>query len=64
MNASRPVASGKISRSAEECEMSRSCHRVTFSSAAWAWPRITRARPDTRSETTGFRLCGIADEPF
>ena len=64
MKASSPVASGKIMRSALECEMSRSCQRVTFSSAATAWPRITRASPLTRSQTTGFRLWGIALEPF
>ena len=44
--------------------MSRSCHSATFSSDVTAWPRITRARPLTRSHTTGFRLCGIALEPF
>ena len=51
-------------RSALECEMSRSCHSATFSSAAWALPRSTRERPVMRSDTTGLRLCGIADEPF
>ena len=64
MKASNPVASGKIMRSAEECEMSRSCHSATFSSAVTAWPRITRAKPLTRSHTTGFRLCGMALDPF
>ena len=64
MNASNPVASGKMIRSADECEMSRSCHSATFSNDVTAWPRITRARPLTRSHTTGFRLCGIALEPF
>ncbi len=58
------MASGKIMRSADECEMSRSCHRTMFSRAVCAEPRITRAKPDTRSDTTGFRLCGMADEPF
>ncbi len=51
-------------RSADECEMSRSCHSATFSSPTSAAPRTTRARPQIRSATTGFRLCGIADEPF
>ena len=44
--------------------MSRSCHSATFSSAAARSPRITRASPLTRSHTTGFRLCGMAHEPF
>ena len=29
-----------------------------------ALARTTRASPQIRSATTGFRLCGIADEPF
>ena len=44
--------------------MSRSCQRATFSSAVTACPRTTRASPQIRSATIGFRLCGIADEPF
>ena len=44
--------------------MSRSCHSATFSTAAWAFPRSTRARPQMRSLTIGLRLCGIALEPF
>ena len=28
------------------------------------WARTILARPQIRSERTGFRLCGIADEPF
>ena len=44
MNASSPVASGKIMRSALECEMSRSCHKVTFSSA------VTRVAADHARE--------------
>ena len=44
--------------------MSRSCHSATFSRPTSAAPRTTRARPQMRSATTGFRLCGIADEPF
>src|SRR5271157_3202173 len=51
-------------RSADECEMSRSCHRATFSSAACAFERTTRASPLICSHVTGFRLCGMADEPF
>ena len=37
--------SGRITRSTDECEMSRSCQSAMFSSAAIALPRITRARP-------------------
>jgi hypothetical protein len=44
--------------------MSRSCHSATFSSPTVAAARTTRASPQIRSATTGFRLCGIADEPF
>ena len=44
--------------------MSRSCHRATFSSAAWHWPRTRRARPQMCSESTGLRLWGIELEPF
>ena len=58
------VESGRITRSADECEMSRSCQSTVFSSAACRLPRITRARPVTRSHRTGFRLWGIALEPF
>ena len=53
-----------MTRSTPEWEMSRSCQSATFSSAAWALPRSTRARPVMRSLTIGLRLCGIADEPF
>ena len=58
------VESGRITRSTEEWEMSRSCHRATSSSAAWALPRSTRARPAICSLLTGLRLWGIAEEPF
>ena len=44
--------------------MSRSCQRATFSSPTCAAARTTRARPQIRSAVIGFRLCGIADEPF
>ena len=44
--------------------MSRSCHRATFSSPTSAFARTTRASPQIRSAVIGFRLCGIADEPF
>ncbi len=44
--------------------MSRSCHSATSSSAAWALPRSTRARPASCSLRIGLRLCGIALEPF
>ena len=51
-------------RSAEDCEMSRSCQSGTFSRPTSALPRRTRASPQMRSATFGFRLCGIAEEPF
>ena len=51
-------------RSAELCEMSRSCQRLTSSRAVIACPRMTRAKPVIFSEPIGLRLCGIADEPF
>ena len=44
--------------------MSRSCQRATFSSAATALPRSTRARPVRRSQVMGLRLCGMALLPF
>ena len=44
--------------------MSRSCQSATFSKPTSALARTTRARPQIRSATTGFRLCGIDDEPF
>src|SRR5438034_859967 len=40
--------------------MSRSCQRATLSSAATALPRTTRARPVSRSQVIGLRLCGMA----
>src|SRR3954469_9512602 len=51
-------------RSADEWEMSRSCQRATFSRATSEHPRTTRASPQIRSAPTGFRLWGIAGEPF
>ena len=44
--------------------MSRSCQRATFSRAAMALPRRTRARPVRRSHVMGLRLCGMALLPF
>ena len=44
--------------------MSRSCHRATFSRAGTTPARTTRARPQSRSDRHGLRLCGIAEEPF
>ena len=44
--------------------MSRSCQSATFSSAALALPRSTRARPLIRSTVIGLRLWGIDEEPF
>ena len=51
-------------RSALEWLMSRSCQSATFSNATTALPRITRARPLSRSFVIGFRLCGMAELPF
>ena len=55
--------SGRIRRSAEEWLISLSCHSATFSSAVTEWPRMSRASPQTRSESSGFFLCGMADDP-
>ena len=44
--------------------MSRSCQSATFSRPTVALARTTRASPQIRSAVMGFRLCGIADEPF
>src|SRR5471032_1850864 len=51
-------------RSSDEWEMSRSCQSATFSSAATALPRMTRARPLSFSPVIGLRLCGMALLPF
>ncbi len=59
-----PVASGPITRSTDECEMSRSCQSATSSAAAAAYERRRRAIPHRFSERIGFFLCGIAEEPF
>jgi hypothetical protein len=48
--------SARITRSTDECEMSRSCHRAMFSKAAWAFERTMRASPQICSEVTGFAL--------
>ena len=53
-----------MTRSTDEWEMSRSCHRATFSRAAPRLPRSTRARPDSCSHFTGLRLWGMAELPF
>ena len=58
------VASGAMTRSTEEWEMSRSCHSATFSSAGTTAERTRRARPVRFSLKTGLRLWGIAEEPF
>jgi hypothetical protein len=44
--------------------MSRSCQSATFSIAGTTADRTSRARPVRFSVSTGFRLCGIAEEPF
>ena len=51
-------------RSTDECEMSRSCHSATSSSAGVTAERTMRASPVRFSVNTGLRLCGMADEPF
>ena len=56
--------SGRITRSTDECEMSRSCQSAMFSNAAIALARSSRASPTICSHPIGLRLCGIADEPF
>ena len=53
-----------MTRSTEEWEISRSCHSAMFSKAAWTLDRTTRAKPQICSQVTGFRLCGIAEDPF
>ena len=53
-----------MTRSTELWLISRSCHRATFSRAAMALPRNTRASPVRRSPVMGLRLCGMALEPF
>ena len=58
------VASGPMNRSTLEWLISRSCHSVTFSSAGTTAARTTRASPVRFSDSTGFRLCGIALLPF
>ena len=45
--------------------MSRSCQSAhVLEPDERATARTTRASPEIRSATFGFRLCGIADEPF
>ena len=59
------MASGPITRSTDECEMSRSCQSATSSAAAEAYDRAAGARcPHRFSERIGFFLWGIAEEPF
>ena len=48
--------SGTMTRSTEECEMSRSCQSATFSSAAIAFARTSLARPVTCSQPIGVAL--------
>src|SRR6266567_2648 len=50
-------------RSTELCEISRSCQSAIFSNAACALARTTRAKPETCSQLTGLRLCGMAQLP-
>ena len=44
--------------------MSRSCQSVTFSIAGITAILTRRERPVRFSVSTGFLLCGIAEEPF
>ena len=53
-----------MTRSTDECEMSRSCHNATFSKPACAFERTTRVNPLICSKFTGFLLCGMAEDPF
>ena len=57
-------ASGRITRSTDEWEMSRSCQRTMFSNAGVTYERRRRASPHMFSEATGFRLWGMALDPF
>ena len=50
--------SGKMTRSAEEWEMSRSCQRATFSRPTWALARTRRARPGDPLAADGVLLVG------
>ena len=50
-------------RSAEEWLISLSCHRATFSREVRAYPRTNLARPHVRSQSSGFFLWGMADDP-
>ena len=50
--------------STDEWEMSRSCHRATFSRAARALARTILDRPQRFSHSMGLRLWGMALEPF
>ena len=44
--------------------MSRSCHSAMFSIAGLTAARTMRDSPVRFSDSTGLRLCGMADEPF
>src|SRR5437773_9490968 len=58
------LESGSTTRSADECEMSRSCQSAMFSNPTMLFARTSRAMPQMRSERIGLRLCGIALDPF
>jgi len=45
-----------MNRSTDECEISRSCHKATFSSAGVTALRTTRASRSKFSLSTGFAL--------
>ena len=53
-----------MTRSTDECEMSRSCQSSMFSMPASAFPRSSLERPHICSHLMGFFLCGIAELPF
>src|SRR5574341_1337684 len=56
--------SGMMILSTEELVMSLSCHKAIFSNAAKEFERTTRAKPQIRSDTTGFLLWGMEEDPF
>src|SRR5436190_1550854 len=58
------VESGRMTRSTDECEMSRSCQSATFSKAACAFARVTVARDDLGGDGVDFESEAFADLLF
>ena len=56
--------SGRMTRSTEECEISRSCQSATFSIPTMPLARIVRAILVIRSDPIGLRLWGMAATLF